>query len=106
MLERLTLRVRALLRTRALEAELDEELRYHLEAETARLVARGMTPGDAAIAARRAFGNPTQLKEEIRDGWGRRGLERLGQDARYAWRSFRRAPAFALTVIATIALAL
>jgi predicted permease len=106
MLERLKLRARALLSARSLEAELDEELRYHLEAEEARLVAHGTSPGDAALAARRAFGNPTQLKEEIRDGWGRRGLERLGQDARYAWRSFRRAPAFALTVVGTIALAL
>ena len=106
MLERLKLRTRALFRARSLEAELDEELRYHLEAEEARLVARGMSPGEASLAARRAFGNPTQLKEEIRDSWGRRGLERLGQDTRYAWRAFRRAPVFAFTVIATIALAL
>ena len=106
MLERFTHRARALFGARSMEAELDEELRYHLEAEVARLVARGVSPGEAALAARRAFGNPTQLKEEIRDGWGRRGLERLGQDARYAWRSFRRAPAFAVTIIATIALAL
>ena len=106
MLERLKLRARALLGARTMEAELDEELRYHLDAETARLVARGMSSGQAALAARRAFGNPTQLKEEIRDGWGRRWLERFGQDARYAWRSFRRAPTFAVTVLATIALAL
>lgn len=106
MLERWKLRARALLRARSLEAELDEELRYHLDAETARLVVRGMSPHQAALEARRAFGNPTQLKEEIRDSWGRRWLERLGQDARYAWRSFRRAPAFAITVVSTIALAL
>ena len=106
MLDRWKLRARALLRAHTLEAELDEELRYHLDAETARLVARGMSPGQAALAARRAFGNPTQLKEEIRDGWGRRWLDRLGDDTRYACRSFRRAPAFALTVVATIALAL
>ena len=106
MLERWKLRARALLHVRSMEAELDEELRYHLDAEAARLVARGMTPGDAALAARRAFGNATHLKEEVRDGWGRRWLERLTEDARYAWRSFRRAPVFALTVVATIALAL
>ena len=106
MLERWRLRARALLRARTLEAELDEELRYHLDAEAARLADRGMTPHEAALAARRAFGNPTQLKEEIRDSWGRRGLDRVADDTRYAWRSFRRAPAFALTVVATIALAL
>ena len=106
MFERLRLRVRAVLRSRAMEQELDEELRYHLEAETERNVARGMNPADAAVAARRAFGNVTQLREEVRDSWGRRWLERLDQDARYALRSFRRAPAFSLTVVATIALAL
>ena len=106
MLERWRVRVRALLRPGSMAAELDEELRYHLDAETARNLARGMRPADAALAARRAFGNPTQLKEEVRDGWGRRWLDRVGDDTRYAWRSFRRAPAFAITVVATIALAL
>ena len=106
MLDRLRLHLRALFRARVLEDELDEELRYHLDAETARLVANGMSPADAAIAARRAFGNTTQLKEQVRDSWGQRWLERLGQDTRYAWRSFRRAPAFSATVVLTIALAL
>ena len=65
-----------------------------------------MAPREAALAARRAFGNPTQLRDEVRDDWGGRGLEHAGADIRYAWRSFRRAPGFAITVILTIALAL
>jgi len=106
MLEALRVRLRALFRASAMESELDEELRYHLDAETERNIARGLTPRDAALAARRAFGNPTQLKEEVRDSWGRRWLERLVADTRYALRSFRRTPGFAATVVATIALAL
>ena len=106
MLDALRLRLRALFRAGALEAELDEELRYHLEAETERNIARGLSPAEAASAARRAFGNPTQLKDVVRDTWGRRWLERLGTDTRYALRSFRRAPGFAATVVATIALGL
>ena len=106
MLSRLRLRLRALFAARSMEDELDEELRYHIESETARLIARGMSPAEATLAADRAFGNTTQLKEQVRDSWGRRWLERLGQDARYAWRSFRRAPAFSTTVVLTIALAL
>ena len=106
MFEAVRVRLRALFRASAMETELDEELRYHLEAETERNIARGLSPRDAALAARRAFGNPTQLKEEVRDGWGRRWVERLVADARYALRSFRRAPGFAATVVATIALAL
>ena len=106
MLERLRLRARALLRVRVMDEELDEELQYHLANETARNIERGMSPSDAALAARRSFGNPTQLKEQVRDSWGRRWLERIDQDARYAFRSFRRAPGFSGTVIGTIALAL
>src|SRR5205823_13552899 len=106
MLERLRARLRALLRGSAMNEELDEELQYHLDRETERNVARGMSYRDAAGAARRAFGNPTQLKDQVRDSWGRRWLERLDQDTRYALRSFRRAPTFSTTVVLTIALAL
>ena len=89
-----------------MDAELDEELRYHLDAETERNIAHGMSPKEAALAARRAFGNPTQLREEVRDSWGRRWLERLVADTRFALRAFRRSPGFAATVVATIALGL
>ena len=106
MFERMRLRLRALLGPRAMERELDEELRYHLDQEIDRHVARGMRPDAAAAAARRAFGNTTQLREQVRDSWGRRWLERIEQDTRYALRSFRRAPVFSVSVVATIALAL
>ena len=106
MLDRWRVRARALFHAQAMDAELEEELRYHLEAETERNIARGLSPADAALAARRSFGNPTQLREEVRDGWGRRWIEGLVADTRYAWRSFRREPGFAATVIATIALGL
>src|SRR3954451_17132811 len=106
MLDRWRVRLRALLRARIVHDELDEELRYHLLAETERNIARGMDPESAALAARRGFGNPTQLREEMRDAATHRWLERFSQDTRYAWRSFIRAPLFSLTVTATIALAL
>ena len=89
-----------------MDAELDEELRYHLDAETERNIAHGMSPKEAALAARRAFGNPTQLREAVRDSWGRRWIERLVADSRFALRAFRRSPGFAATVVATIALGL
>ncbi|MFL5615467.1 MAG: ADOP family duplicated permease [Gemmatimonadaceae bacterium] len=106
MLDRWRVRLRGLFRARTVHDELDEELRFHLDAETERHIARGMDPTSAALAARRGFGNPTQLREEMRDAVIHRWLERLSQDIRYAWRAFRRAPLFALTVVATIALAL
>src|SRR5689334_24074447 len=65
-----------------------------------------MSPVDARLAARRAFGNAGVLKEEMRDSWGIGWWERLAQDVRFALRGFRRSPAFVVTVVSTIALAL
>jgi len=106
VLRQLSVRLRALLRREAMEAELDEELRYHVESEIARNIARGLTPDAARFAALRAFGNSSQHKEAVRDAWGWRWLEQIGQDVRYALRGVRRAPIFALTVVLTIALGL
>ena len=106
MTRALLVRLRALLERARVERELDEELRYHLDREIERHVARGLGLDEARAAAQRAFGNPTQHKEAVRDSWGWRWLDELGQDVRYAMRGVGRAPVFAVTVIATIALAL
>lgn len=106
MWRRLGVRLRALLRRGRAEAELDEELRYHLERETERHVARGLGPEEARRAAERAFGNVAWLKDGMRDAWGLGWWEALRQDVRFSLRSFRRSPVFAVTVVATIALAL
>lgn len=88
------------------DAELDEELRYHLERETERNIQRGMTATDAYDAARRAIGNVTVATESARDSMRWRFLEELRQDVRYAFRAFRRAPTFVVTVVFTIGLGL
>jgi predicted permease len=99
-------RLKALVFRRAVDAELDEELRYHLEREAERNIVGGMSPDAARDAARRAIGNVTVTSEEARDAWRWRLLEELGQDIAYAVRSFRRAPAFVATVVATIGVGL
>jgi putative ABC transport system permease protein len=100
------LRVRALLNRSESDAELDEEVRYHLVRETERNVAKGMSPDAARLAARRAFGNPTVTSENARETMRFRLVEELGQDAAYALRAFRRAPTFVATVVVTIGLGL
>ena len=98
------IRLRALLRREATEQDLIDELQFHLEQDTERQIARGMAPEDAAHVARRAFGNVAGAREQARDAWTWRWLERLRQDLRYALRAMRHSPLFALGVVATFAL--
>jgi putative ABC transport system permease protein len=102
----LALRVRAHLFPITASGEMDDELHDHLEREVARNIARGLTPDEARAAARRAFGNLGEAKDAMRDATRWRWLSGLERDLAYAARALRRAPAFSLTVVATIALAL
>jgi putative ABC transport system permease protein len=106
MLQSLRVRMRALFGRDEADAGIDEELAFHVDRVVERHLAAGLSLADARAAARREFGNPSALKEQMRDSWGLGWLERLAQDIRYALRGFVRAPAFTLTVTGTIAIAL
>lgn len=106
MLARALLRLEALVRRRRTDAELDEELRYHLDRETERHIARGMPEAAARDAARRALGNLTAVTEQVRDVTRWHWLEELSQDVSYALRVFGRSPLFVIAVVATIGLGL
>lgn len=98
-------RVRASIAGRPrIDGDLAEEVQSHLEMETERYLDRGMSPAEARAAARRRFGNTTQVAERARDTWGFPALEGLAKDIRYGFRAMRRAPAFSAVVILTFAL--
>jgi predicted permease len=86
------------------DAELREELQSHLNMAAADRVDRGQDPRAAAADARREMGNLSQIQEATRDVWGRRWLEHLAQDVRYALRVFRRNPGFALIAVLSLTL--
>ena len=99
-------RIRHFGRRRAMERELEEELRAHRAMTEERFLREGMSAKEAREAAARSFGNMTLALEDSRGAWNFAWLESLGQDIRYAFRCFRNAPLFSLTVILTIGLAL
>ena len=103
-LKELLRRLWMLMRRRQFDADLEEEMRLHLELREQEQVRGGLTPEDARYAALRRFGNTTLLKEESYMAWGWDWLESFVQDAAYGSRAMLRSPA--LTIVALLSLAL
>ncbi|MEO8662415.1 MAG: ABC transporter permease [Bryobacteraceae bacterium] len=102
----LLLRLRAIFFRQKMEEDLADELAFHIEMQTRKNMAQGMSPAEASRAARAQFGRTTAIEEECRDERRINLIETVWQDIRYAFRSFQKTPTFTLTVIATIGLGL
>jgi predicted permease len=97
-------RVRALLDRDALERELDEELRFHLEREAERHERAGLSRDEARRRARAEFGHLDRVKEASRRTRGTVALESALHDLRIALRRLRRAPGFVAATVLVLAL--
>jgi putative ABC transport system permease protein len=86
------------------DEEIDKELRFHIDSRLDDLVAAGVAPDEARRRARLEFGGVRQTEEAVRDQSSWRFLENSLRDVRFAARSLRRAPAFALTAVLVIGL--
>ncbi|HEX6132363.1 MAG TPA: ADOP family duplicated permease [Longimicrobiales bacterium] len=104
MLSDLRYRLRALFRRDAMDRELDEELRFHLEHEIEKHVRAGVPRAEAERRARLEFGGVDQIKEDTREVRGVALLDGLLRDVRYAWRGMRARPGFAAAVVLTLGL--
>jgi predicted permease len=97
-------KLRWLTERRNKEAELREELQFHLEEEAEQHQAEGLAREQARWAARRGLGNLTLLQENTRAMWGWTVLEQLAQDLRYGFRTMAANRLFTFLAVSSLAL--
>ena len=102
----LTLRARALFAPKRAERDLRDELQFHIERETSKLIDDGMTADQARMKARARFGSITVAADECRDERGTAFIDNTIGDIQFALRTFRRSPLTSFTIVATVAIGL
>src|SRR6185503_20788268 len=104
MIKTIRMRLRALFDRAGVEAEMNEELRFHIEQQTQLYIDQGMPRADAERRAKLGFGSLDASREGHRDHRGTRTFEDFLGDVRYAARSLWRDRALSFAGVATLAL--
>jgi predicted permease len=104
MLSDLLYRLRALFQRKAVETELDEELRYHVDREAEKYRQAGASAEEAMRRARIVLGGPEQVRQQCREARGTRLLEDLAQDVRYGLRMLMKNPGLTFVIVLSLAI--
>jgi len=83
---------------------MDDEMRFHVDMESAELTRAGMPADEARRVAAATFGGIARHKDDARDAVGFRLVDDLAQDLRYGARQLGASPGFTAATIVTLAL--
>ena len=97
-------RMRSLFAKDSNNAELNEELQFHLEQATEENIASGMSLEEARAAAKERFGSVAQTAEECYEARGVAWIDDFVQDVRYGMRTFAKYRTFSSVTVLTLAL--
>jgi putative ABC transport system permease protein len=95
---------RAIFRSGRVDADLAEEMRFHVERETLANIERGMSPETAARSAHLTFGSMDSAQEASRDDRPGAAVRQMTADVRFGARLLRKSPVFGITSVAIVAL--